>query len=257
MATTRPLSTVTWCGLLFAPKTKRSETESSMLKPSSTSSGTPILAGRFRRFVDAFWNTPRLPLLHSGENELRAAIFVAVNAGDLALTDGSGNPYTAHSETEINLQSNSIRLVKAGEQTNVLVPNVTGMTVETTTTTIEAVGLVASVAGTGTVTAQTPPAGVQIEPGSTVTATAVSGGHTDGGVSRPTEFQVKVTTISSIDDTAKRDAVRLLVTQIANAIDTSASHVRLTAEVTVTAASKETLTEAANNAGASVSITKL
>src|SRR5581483_3373357 len=28
---------------------------------------------------DAFWNTPRLPLLHSGEPELRAAIFGAVN----------------------------------------------------------------------------------------------------------------------------------------------------------------------------------
>lgn len=206
---------------------------------------------------DAFWNTPRLPLLHSGEAELRAAIFGAVNSGNLALTDGSGNPYAAHSETEINLQSNSIRLVKAGAQNKVPVPNVSGMGVATAITTIEAGGLVASVAGAGSVTAQTPAPGVQVEPGSVVGVTAVSSGQTTGGLGLATEFQVKLTTITSIDDTAKRDAVRLLVTQLANAIDTSASHLRLTAEVTVTGASKDTLVEAADNAGASISITEL
>jgi hypothetical protein len=206
---------------------------------------------------DAFWNTPRLPLLHSGETELRAAIFSAVNAGDLALTDGSGNPYTAHSEAEINLQSNSIRLVKAGEPTRVSAPNVIGMSVAMATSTIEAAGLVVSVTGAGNVTTQTPGADIQVDAGSTVMVTAVAGGQAGGGSTQPAEYQVKVTTITSIDDVAKRDAVRLLVTQIANAIDTTASHVRLTAEITVTDASKDSLTEAANNAGASVSITEL
>ena len=206
---------------------------------------------------DAFWNTPRLPLLHSGESELRAAIFGAVQAGDVALTDGSGNPYTAHSEAEINLQSNSIRLVKAGQQTKVPVPKVIGMTIAAATAVVEAAGLVVSAIGTGNVTTQTPSPDVQADLGTAVTVTAVSGAQPGSGSVQPTEYQVKMTTITSIDDTAKRDAIRLLVTQIANAIDTAASHVRLTAEVTVTAALKDTLTEAANNAGASVSITEL
>jgi hypothetical protein len=217
-----------------------------------TDYGTPLSEIR-----DAFWNTPRLPLLHSGESELRAAIFGAVNAGDLALSDALGNPYTAHSEAEINLQSNSIRLVKVGESTKVSVPSVVGMSIATATTTIEAVGLVAAVIGAGNVITQAPLAGVSIDLGSTVNLAAASGGQGGGGSTEPSEYQVKVTTIASIDDTAQRDAIRLLVTQIANAIDNAASHIRLTAEVTVTEASKDTLTEAANNAGASVSITEL
>ena len=90
---------------------------------------------------DAFWNSPRLPLLHYGEAELRAAIFGAVRAGDLALTDASGNPYTAHAEAEINLQSTSIRLVKPGAQTTVSVPNVTGMSVAAAIASIVGAGL--------------------------------------------------------------------------------------------------------------------
>ena len=82
-------------------------------------------------FRDSFWNTPRLPLLHAGESELRAAILGAVQSGDLALNDGAGNPYAAHSEADINLQSNSIRLVRARTSTAVTVPAALGLTVET------------------------------------------------------------------------------------------------------------------------------
>jgi len=47
------------------------------------------------------------------------------------------------------------------------------------------------------------------------------------------------------------------VNQIANAIDTTASHIRLTVEVTVAGSTKDTLCDAAKNAGASSSVTDL
>jgi hypothetical protein len=206
---------------------------------------------------DSFWNTPRLPLLHSGESELRAAILGAVRSGDLALTDGAGTTYAVpHSEAEINLQSNTIRLVKAGEATKVLVPAVLGLTVEAATKVIADAGFAVSAPGSGTVATQSPVAGTQAEAGSTVTLTATpaAGGATGPGVA---EYQVKVSTITSLDETAKRDALRLLVTQIANAIDGTASHIKLTVEVTVAGSMKDKLCEAAENAGASSSVTDL
>jgi hypothetical protein len=206
---------------------------------------------------DSFWNTPRLPLLHSGESELRAAILGAVQSGDLALTDSAGNPYAAHSEADINLQSNSIRLVRGGTPTAVTVPAVLGLTVETATKAMEDAGLTVSAMGLGTVATQSLSAGTQVDPGSTVTLTVTSAGGGGVGGSGTPEYQVKLSTITSIDDTVKRDALRLLVNQIANAIDTTASHIRLTVEVTVAGSTKDTLCDAAKNAGASSSVTDL
>jgi hypothetical protein len=206
---------------------------------------------------DSFWNAPRLPLLHAGESELRAAILGAVQSGDLALNDGAENPYAAHSEADINLQSNSIRLVRARTPTAITVPAVLGLTVETAKRAMEDAGLTVSAAGLGIVAAQSLSAGTQVDPGSTVTLTVTpAGGGSPGGSGTP-EYQVKLSTITSIDDTVKRDALRLLVNQIANAIDTTASHIRLTVEVTVTGSTKDTLCDAAKNAGASSSVTDL
>jgi hypothetical protein len=205
---------------------------------------------------DAFWNSPRLPLLHYGEAELRAAIFGAVRAGDLALADPAGNPYTAHAEAEINLQSTSIRLVKPGAQTTVSVPNVTGMSVGTATAAIVGAGLTISVSGAGNVVTQIPAAGSRLPAGATITVTAVAGGGGTGGAAA-TEYQVRVSTISALDETVVRDALRLLVTQIANAIDAGASHIRLTAEVTVDDPSREALEDAAKLAGVTLSVTEL
>lgn len=208
---------------------------------------------------DAFWNAPRLPLLHGGEPELKRAIFAAVQAGDLALADGAGNPYTAHSESEINLQSPSIRLVKPGGTITVAVPNVSGMTVATATKTIEGAGLGVSFSGSGNVTQQSPAAGAQVAAGTTITVTASAGGGGAGagGAGAPAEYQVKISTITSIEDQPHRDALRLLLTQIANAVDDGASHLRLSVEVTVEGATKDSLENAADNARASASVTDL
>ena len=138
---------------------------------------------------DSFWNTPRLPLLPSGERELRAAVLGAVRAGDLVLTDAAGNAYTAHSEAEINLQSNTIRLVKAGAPAAVTVPSVVGLTVEDAAKVLSDVVLTVLASGSGTVANQSPSAGTQLDPGSAVTLTLVGAGGL-GGAGQP-EYQVK------------------------------------------------------------------
>lgn len=59
---------------------------------------------------DDFWRVPRLPLLPNGEGDLRAAIWEAVHAGDLAIVDSDGTPREAHSASEVNLASDMQRL---------------------------------------------------------------------------------------------------------------------------------------------------
>jgi beta-lactam-binding protein with PASTA domain len=113
-------------------------------------------------------------------------------------------------------------------------------------------GLVISVSGAGTVTSQKPTAGTLVEPGTSVLVTAE-----DGGPKIPKEYQVKLSTISSIEDPAKRNALRLLITQIANAVDTTASHMRLSVEITVAPETMDTLKDAADNAGAAISTTEI
>jgi hypothetical protein len=206
---------------------------------------------------DLFWNTPRFPLLHSGESELRWAIFGAVQSGELVLTDSDGNPYTAHSEAEINLQSNSIRLVRPTTSTQVAVPAVVDLTVEAARKALADAGLTVSATGSGIVTTQSPSADMQVDFGSMVALTLVPAGGVGGGGSGIAEYQVKISTITSIEDTPKREALRLLVNQISNAIDTTASHIRLAVEVTVSDVTKDKLCEAANNADATSSVTEL
>jgi PASTA domain len=202
---------------------------------------------------DAFWNTPRLPLLPSGESELRAAIYGAVNSGELALTDGAGNPYTAHSESEINLQSNAIRLVRPGAAPAIVVPNVVGMSLADANAALVSAGLVAEEHGHGTVVSQSPDPGAKAASGAVVQLTATA----EPPPPTATEFQVKVSTISSIDEPGLRAALRLLVTQIANAIDGGASHIQISVEITVDEGAKQSLEQAARDANASVAVIDL
>jgi hypothetical protein len=202
---------------------------------------------------DAFWNTPRLPLLPSGESELRAAIYGAVKSGELALTDGVGNPYSAHSEAEINLQSNSIRLVRPGAAPAIVVPNVLGMSLANASTALVSAGLFAEAHGQGTVASQSPDPGAEAASGSVVTLTATA----EPPPVTPTEFLVKVSAISSIDEPGLRAALRLLVTQIANAIDGGASHIQFSVEITVDERARQSLEQSARDANATVAVTDL
>lgn len=61
---------------------------------------------------DSFWSAPRLPLLPGGEEDLRRAIFSAVQSGDLRLVDANDDDVTVTSPNEINLAQSGVRLAK-------------------------------------------------------------------------------------------------------------------------------------------------
>jgi hypothetical protein len=61
---------------------------------------------------DSFYNTPRLPLLHSGERDLQSAIYDAVRDGQLQITDALGTPVAVTDSSQLNLASAGLRLVK-------------------------------------------------------------------------------------------------------------------------------------------------
>ncbi len=61
---------------------------------------------------DSFYNTPRLPLLHGGEDDLRHAIFDAVSAGELEVVEGSGIPVAVTNPSQVNLGSTGLRLAR-------------------------------------------------------------------------------------------------------------------------------------------------
>ncbi|MEZ5116075.1 MAG: DUF499 domain-containing protein [Candidatus Nanopelagicales bacterium] len=61
---------------------------------------------------DAFYQTPRLPLLPNGEQDLRHAIFAAIQAGELRLVKADGPEVAVDSPDAINLSSQGFRLAK-------------------------------------------------------------------------------------------------------------------------------------------------
>jgi hypothetical protein len=64
---------------------------------------------------DAFWNTPRMPLLPGGEQDLKRAIYEAISAGKLRLVGDDGSERIVTSPAEIGLGSASIRLAGPAE----------------------------------------------------------------------------------------------------------------------------------------------
>lgn len=61
---------------------------------------------------DAFWNSPRLPLLYTGEADLQEAIYRAVASDELAIVDGSSQPVAVTDSSQVNLASVGLRLAR-------------------------------------------------------------------------------------------------------------------------------------------------
>lgn len=61
---------------------------------------------------DSFWQAPRLPLLHSGDADLRAAIYEASNSGLLRIASRDGTEVAVTGPNEINLSSMALTIVK-------------------------------------------------------------------------------------------------------------------------------------------------
>lgn len=60
----------------------------------------------------AFYSAPRLPLLYGGDQDLRQAVFDAVNAGDLAIVDAAGTAVAVTAPGQINLTSAGLRIAR-------------------------------------------------------------------------------------------------------------------------------------------------
>lgn len=60
----------------------------------------------------AFYQAPRLPLLFSGDGDLRQAVYDAVLAGTLEIVDGKGETVAVTAPNEVNLASAGLRLAK-------------------------------------------------------------------------------------------------------------------------------------------------
>lgn len=62
---------------------------------------------------DLFWNSPRMPLLPYGEQDLKDAIFDAVREGELRLVDDRGEERAVTHADEIAVGSSSLRLARS------------------------------------------------------------------------------------------------------------------------------------------------
>ena len=193
----------------------------------STDWGRPLSEIR-----DSFWNTPRLPLLPDGDDDLRRALFEAIKEGKVRLVDKDGDERKATTPSEINLSSSGLRIAKPDEPpgpTAVVVPDVVGKKWPDARIQLEKFGLVPVGDGEGTVVTQFPQAGVTVEAGSSITLKVVG----DNGDATTVEHQVSITVTTSLADDPKRDALRLLFIALANAVDESATHVQMTVKITL------------------------
>jgi hypothetical protein len=119
---------------------------------------------------NAFYKTPRLPLLYDGDQDLQRAIFAAVSQDKLRVVTPAGVEATVGAPGEINLAS-SHRLERPGDAL-VIVPDFSGLDVEVAVVAVEDAGLVAQVSGAGRIVSQVPDAGTPVPPGQLVTLAA-------------------------------------------------------------------------------------
>jgi hypothetical protein len=218
----------------------------------STDWGRPLSEIR-----DAFWNTPRLPLLPGGDDELRSAIFHAVQAGDLRLVDKEGAERKAVTPAEINLGSSGIRIEKpggaeSGEQ--VTVPDLVGMNRQEARLALDEAGLTVDGVGDGdgAVAAQDPPAGTTVAIGTKVKL--IFKVITEGRV----EHQLVIARTTAVGDAATRDSLRTLLMALQNAVgDGEVSHIALNLQVVVTTGVKDELVAKAEVAGVTPKVTDL
>lgn len=205
---------------------------------------------------DSFWNTPRLPLLPSGDADLRQAVFDAIRSGDMLLVGSDGEPRTVTTAADVNLGASGIRIQRPGPPNGAVavdVPNVVGKTWPAARLLLETSGLVPTSNGDGQVTAQEPAAGTKVPGGTTVTVKVRVEKHVTAQ-----EHQVSVSVIKALrDDSAARDAVRNLLNEIKNAVDDDASHVQLSIKVTAPTAAKDKIVARADEAGINASVVDL
>lgn len=206
---------------------------------------------------DMFWNTPRVPLLPGGESDLRRALHGAITSGDVEIVDSAGEIRAVPTAADINLGSGELR-VQRPSKGQVEVPNLIGRTAADARSALEQAGLMTKTAlagSTGVVAAQAPTPGTRVESGATITMTLQPTGEKPQ--SAPTEHQVTLTITKSLSDDEVRNAIWRLFNTIAEAIDTDASHIQMTIQVTAPSAATDKIAEAAERADLPVTVRDL
>ena len=203
---------------------------------------------------DMFWNTPRVPLLPAGESDLRRALFGAISAGDVEIVDGAGETRAVTTAADINLGSTELRIQRPSKG-QVEVPDLTGQSVVNARAALQQAGLTVATGATGVVAGQDTSPGTRVDPGATITLTLRP--RSDDPKPPVTEHQVALTVTKSLSDGDVRNAVWRLFNTIADAIDSDASHVHMTIQLTTPTARKDKLTEAAEQAGLPLAVRDL
>ena len=196
---------------------------------------------------DMFWNTPRVPLLPGGESDLRRALYGAITAGDIEIVDSTGEARTVAAAADINLGSSELRIQRPSNG-QVEVPDLIGQTAAAARAAFQQAGLTATALprAAGVVAEQDPAPGTRVDPGTTITLT-LRPTAADPEPS-PTEHQVALTITKSLSDSEVRIAIWRLFNTIADAIDTDASHIHMTIQLTTLTATKDNIVHAAENA---------
>jgi hypothetical protein len=242
-----------WAALVEADKAYGEgefDTKALLHQLRSTDWGRPLSEIR-----DAFWNTPRLPLLPGGEEELRRAIFQALHSGQLLLVDKDGAERRAITPAEVNLGSSGIRIEKprgSDPGTDVVVPDVVGKARSAARVALNEAGLVADGEGDGTVATQDPAPGTTVAASTGVTLTYKK--TTEVRV----EHQLAIAKTTAVGDAPTRDSLRTLLMALQNAVgDGDVSHISLNVQVVVTSDVKDDLVMKADVAGIDAKVTDL
>ncbi len=169
---------------------------------------------------DLFWNSPRMPLLAEGDQDLQRAIFEAVANGSLRLVGEDRSERAVTRAGEIGVGSASLRLARPVEQPGLgLGP------------------------GPGPGPGSEPGPGTKPEP---------------GPYPGSPDVQFKVSLNANLDDPGRRSAVYKLLDELAAAVDAEeVSHIQVSVSVVVPEKKADGLAARAETAGAASSKTPL
>jgi hypothetical protein len=178
---------------------------------------------------DLFWSTPRMPLLPGGDSDLQQAIFEALTAGTLRLLGADGLDRTVTRPGDIGVGQSGLRLAR---------PKMTEPA------TSEVVGPKAGAAGSEGDSGRVRADGA--------TDTAIRTGGTGASAH---EQEVAFSLMSSLTDDTKREAVRLLLRSLTNAVDEGkVSYAQIMIKVVIDSSTADTIREGACEAGANPTV---
>ena len=173
---------------------------------------------------DSFWGNPNKPLLPKGASELATAVFAAVNAGDMRLVGEDGSEYTVQFASDVNLGSNNIRIQQP-------LPS-------------------CPTCGKTPCECATPPTPMPSSDPISRPAPTSGASSAPSAPSQPV-VQFIVSQNTALTDADQREAIRQLLIGLADTLDSEqASHINLSAQLTVPPETAKELTQKAESANA-------